>query len=186
MDSKHEVYSKASDIIDEGWTQRRLEDWRGDVCLVGGLMKAADGRIVHTSRVDPQIIAEIAHRLRWYPTFQVAKLRARDSLNPTVLAIEFWNDTMWRRKSTVVKVLRDLAEDSKLEYAETERQRLSRKVVVLEQEITMLRTKITKLEKENTHLWNRLLNTRALERDQEILEGLEQEFVDNTKALQAL
>lgn len=120
MRSLFEVYSETADNFERGgWTRGTYGlTYDGPACLIGGLNRGLVTRGSYRSwgsDVPQVVLDDVAKRLRRYPTYWLCRLIEFGPAHHKRWAIEMWNDFFpWRRRKTVVRVLRSLARKYKV------------------------------------------------------------------------
>jgi hypothetical protein len=119
MSRTFEHYRASADRIDGGWTQRQMTDDHGGVCLVQGLM-IGTGQAQLSEEVVADVHAELCRNpfylLMQALTFMVTLGHKGCRRAVRIGKFMAWNDMPWRRKKTVVMVLRVLAAKSELSW----------------------------------------------------------------------
>lgn len=131
------------------------------------------------------MVAELDSRLQHYWYYRMVRHYHLLQGMPVQDAIMAWNDTVWRRKHQVVKVLDTLASELELKWLREERIRLTAVVSRLQSQLATLQTRVKKLEDENSKL-RRLTNSFTLRADRRQLEQLEDELATTWEQLTAL
>jgi hypothetical protein len=174
--SNYQIFEGALKAVEKGWIKGDLRDENG-VCLVGGLMQGQGVSYRHD--VDRRVLNELDAELRKrHLGYRVMAFFDDHRGYEPAPRIEAWNDMPWRRKKTVVKVLRALADSQRTEWLQDERSRLLIKITQLESLVHTLQERVGRLERENEHLWNRVRNVRQLQTDMKSLEYLESELAE--------
>lgn len=173
-------YQGAISAIEQlGWIQGT---WHSDagVCLLGAI-SVGRGYRPYTEPPANYIPAEMAeqilHKLRWKPTIIFAKIfEWADNSHNVYNIIGFYNDAPWRRKKSVIKVLKKLSKQSHKLWLQDELSQLRIKVARLEADKKLLEFRINELEKENSWLKKHLGKDKQLEEDRLALENLDKEL----------
>lgn len=151
------LYDRAATEVRRGWTKRALLREDGSVCLVGAV-----NRVSETRSEAVEIQKDLADEL--YRTSPVVRLMA-DHVQKSLYAtaedggmgiVEGWNDSRFRRRSEVVKLLErqrdvhaNLARLDRAEELEAVIRGLRERVTVLEARVVELEAKNARLEAEN-------------------------------------
>lgn len=189
---KYEIYTKASEIVSTNWTRGALADKNNfsgeyNFCAMGAVQRAKGHSAYNVDTVgnlSNKEAKEVCRVLRRYPIYWAGVVLSLFNHNAKYTTrIIFWNDIFWRRQKTVSKAFERLAATFEPEYTTWQinlqenivtQQRI--RIIQLEAELSELRSRIARLEKENEHLWSRLMNRRQLKTDNEVLAALEAEF----------
>lgn len=198
MSSNFKIYRNAAVRVRQGWAQKAFSDSHGNQCLVQSVLTSAEqsgftlsAEMIHELDVQLQQFADYrAYRVamltcaegdmpafvaRWMGKHTYFPLNTRE--HALQVAIMMWNDAPYRRKKTVVNVLKGLSDKLELEWLRAEHARLSN-------EVEVLRNKVNDLQNENGRL-KRLTNSFALRADRRELESLERELNRTWNELQA-
>jgi hypothetical protein len=101
-------YRAAAKGVQKGWAKAYFHD--GDkVCIVQALLNATG--LVKLQELDAQLMQ--------YPSYRILRL---SKSRPITECAWLWNDKLWRRKRTVVKVLNQLAENSRRTWVKEQQQ----------------------------------------------------------------
>jgi hypothetical protein len=94
-------YTAAAHRVERGWAQRNFVDKAGGICPLQAL---ADSIGCEPTALPIEFIREMDEELMRYTYYR--RLRRAGNGHYSIVA---WNDALWRRKSRVVKFLRDMA-----------------------------------------------------------------------------
>jgi hypothetical protein len=175
-----EVYSQTADRFENGgWTQGAYGRPGTPACLVGGLnqglLSVNDDAwsVSFSAELPEQIVADVTKRLRRYPTYWLCWAI---ECGERRWAMEAWNDGFpWRRRGTVVKVMRSLARKYEGAYWHT-------KYNELLAERDELKAKLERSETRRRNLLTRIASERTIAADERELARLDTEL-DRVAAL---
>lgn len=146
---KYDYYVKALQIVEAGWTKNNLEDNMG-ACTVGAFNKAVSGDAYGAQyglegekslALQRDFLSALPRR---FITAQFEK--GQPAGDGGLASVEIWNDAPWRRKSTVVRMLKKRIRKLAPLAREEEIVRLRAVVAQLRAEIATLKNKVRELE----------------------------------------
>ena len=160
---KYDYYVKTLAVVQgEGWTKKSLETYSG-VCTVGAINRATTGRAEpHWS--DNRRIASHEMQEDFLSAIPRHYISAHTEGFSTsgdggLRGIEQWNDMPWRRKHTVVRLLKKriahykpLAEKEQLQRYQKLVRDLRKKLDESRAKVAALETRVLELENENRFL----------------------------------
>ena len=110
--SKYRTYLLAAKRLEDHWAQGSRRNSRGDVCMVQSVVEALY-RSNLSKFLPVSYQREIHKKLRSYPSYRIYFVWYAVWRRHPQRAIETWNDSIWRRQKTVIKVLEQLAANHK-------------------------------------------------------------------------
>ena len=178
MTANSEVYAKAAQRLNDGWTQKTFTDEQGNVCFIQSVLTSAS--LPGAYLLPRDMLKEIDASMEKHWDYRLMRHFYRYVTPPgpttTVEAIQqaviLWNDVWYRRKSTVVKSMHAVSKDAEFSCLPAEHVRLTQEVEALRAQIAELQRKAEQFQDENNKL-RRLTNSFALRSDRRELAKLE-------------
>jgi hypothetical protein len=119
-------YTAAAHRVERGWTQYHFIDKGGDICP---LQAVAESLCCDPYRLPMEFLLEMSEELLRYPYYRHLR-RSGKGISRSIIA---WNDVPWRRKSRVVKFLRDMARRHEAAFLREENAKLKADRLVFDQ-----------------------------------------------------
>ena len=192
MSSNFKMYQDATNRLGSGWMHGDWNGPQGEVCLVQSVLEALGGSTNLRRRLPDDVVEDLSRTLMHYKEYRAFvrlfrfiaenrpgvysgicdRQKMDRSVKPEQLAMIAWNDTAWRLKHQVVRVMKATAYDTELVWQRARVAELESELGSLKSQKAVLEARITELEASNRsllmRLGNKVMTVRAERELQEI------------------